>query len=100
MSGIENENVSLSVDESLCSVEDVSCNADSCAAEESALAVTGGVGVLYGLFDVLDSDKTLEVAAFVNDGELFDLVGTEDILSLCKSSADRSSDEVFLCHNL
>ncbi len=100
VSGIEHQNVSLSLDESLGSVEHVSCNADSCAAEESALAVAGGIRILNRLFDVLDSDETLEVAALVNDGELFNLVGTEDILSLSESSSNGSCDEVILCHYL
>ena len=59
VSRVENEYIDLSIDKSLSSVENVCCNADSSAAEESALSVTCRVRILYRFLDIFYSDESL-----------------------------------------
>ena len=56
VSRVENYNVNACFKQSRYSVEYVGGRADSRAAEESALVITRGVGVLNALFDILDCD--------------------------------------------
>ena len=62
--------------------------------------VTGGVGELDSLFDVLDGDESLEVAVFVYQRQLLDLVLAQDCLCLFHRSANRRSDQIVLGHDL
>ena len=98
--GVEHQYVRLSLQQSAGSVKHVGSNSNRSAAEESVACVARGVRVLYALLDILDRDKSLEETVLVNQRELLDLVLSEDLLSLLEISADRSGNEVILCHYL
>ena len=100
VSGVESNNVNTCLDEGSCTLENVSCSADSSTAEESAAGITGGVRILNSLLDILDSDKAAEHIIIINDRELLDSVLTEDLLSVCKGCTYRSCNEIALSHNI
>ena len=99
MCGVENEEVRACCEKCARTVGYVSGNADRCAAEKTTLFVLCRVRIAFCLFDVLDRDKTAELAFAVNDRELFNLVVTEDVACFFERRADGNGDEVFLGHH-
>ena len=61
-------------------------------------SVAGRVRELYCLFNILNGDQALEVAFFIHQRQLFDLVLAEDRLCFFHSRAYRSRDQVILGH--
>lgn len=49
------------------------------AAQQAALLVLGGVGILGALFDVLDGDQAAQLKLIVDDGQLFDAVRGQNL---------------------
>ena len=75
-------------------------DADGGGTQQTALRVPGGVGIFYGLFNVLDGDQALQGKVFVHQRELLDLVGPQDLFRLCQRGVHRGGDQVFAGHDL
>ena len=60
VSRVKNEDVYLSFNESGNSFENIVSHADSSTAKKSALFISCGIWILNSLFNILDSDKSLE----------------------------------------
>ena len=75
-------------------------NANGCAAEQPTRLVTGGVGILVGLFDILNGDEALEVEVRIHNGKLLDLVLPQDLLCFLQRNALRSSHQILMGHDL
>ena len=70
------------------------------AAQQTAVVILGGVGVLGALFNVLDGDQATQLALFVHDGQLFNAVGRQQFLGLLQRGAHGSGDQVLAGHDL
>ena len=68
---VQHQNVYLRIHQSMRTLQHICSDADGSAAEQAALFVTGRVRELYCLFDILDGDKTLEIAFAVYQRQLF-----------------------------
>ena len=99
MRGVENNEVNARLDQSGDSVENVNGRADCRAAEESALVVTRGAGILHALLDILNGDQALETAVSADNRELFDFMLTENLLRLLERRTDGSGNQIFLRHD-
>ena len=75
-------------------------DADGAGDQQAVLAVAGGIGVLLGLFDILDGDEASEVEVFIHDGQLFHLAAQQQGLGFLQGDALGSGDEVLLGHHL
>ena len=100
VSGIQCKYIYLCIDKSTCSFENILCHADSSAAEQSALCISCRIRILYSFFDILYSDKTLEVTLVVNERQLFDLMLHEYLLCTVEVCINRSGNKVLSCHDL
>ena len=85
---VDDDDVDLGGDERGDALHRVGRPADGSAREQAAVFIARGVGVLDALFDVLDGDQALEVALFVDDGQLFDAVLAQNFLRLFERGAD------------
>ena len=84
--------------QSVSTFQNICSDADRSTAEQATLFVAGRVRELYCLFNILNGDQTLEVAFFVHQRQLFDLVLAENRLCFFHSRAYRSRDQVILGH--
>jgi len=100
VSRVKNEDVYLSFNESGNSFKNIVSHADSSTAKKSALFISCGIWILNSLFNILDSDKTLKNAVCINKRKLLDLMLHKYLLSAFKIRINRSSNEVFLSHNV
>ena len=71
MRGIHYNNVYFGVHKSFHAFQTVCCNSDSGAAEQTSLGILCGKRVFYLLLNVLDRNKTFEIAFIVHDRQLF-----------------------------
>ena len=98
--GVEADGVHFGVDQRGDAVHHIAGDANGGGAEQAALAVLGGVGVLLGLLDVLDGDEAAQHVVFVHQRQFFDAVLGEDLARLLQRGAHRGGDEVFRGHDL
>ena len=68
--GIEHDNVDLCFHKGSNAIQNVSCSADSRAAEQTPAFVSCRVRVLHGFFNIFDRDETLQIALFIDDRKL------------------------------
>ena len=95
---VQNQHVYLCIYQSVSTFQNICGDADRSTAEQATLFVAGRVRELYCLFNILNGDQTLEVAFFVHQRQLFDLVLAENRLCFFHSRAYRSRDQVILGH--
>ena len=98
--GVEHNHVYACLQQRCNAVEYVNRCADSRAAEQSALVIARGVGILNALFDVFNGNEPLERAVCADNRELFNFMMTENFLRLRHSGAHGSGNQLFACHNL
>ena len=98
MCGIKNDNINMSIVESGDTIHHVGSDTNSSTAEQTALGILSGVGILNLLLDILDGDKTAETTFFINDGELLFTSSAENVLSFLESDANRSGNKILRSH--
>ena len=74
MGGVQRDDIDLGVHQRRDALEGVLGHADSRAAQQTAVLVLGGVGILDALFNILDGDQPAQHEVFVHQRELFDAV--------------------------
>ena len=77
MRGVDDEHVDSGVGQRHRPRPGVVADTDGSTDQQPAVAVLGGVGVLFGLDEVLDRDQTGQLAVAVDDRQLLDLVATQ-----------------------
>ena len=95
---VQNQNVYLCIDQCVCPFQNICGNANSCTAEQTTLFISCRVRELYCLFNVLDGNQALEIAVFINQRQLFNLVLAENLLCFFHACTNRSCDQVVLGH--
>ena len=65
-----------------------------------AALVTGGVGILHSLLNILNGDKALQAHVLVHNGELLNAVAPQDFLGVLQCGAHRRGDQVVLGHHV
>ena len=100
MGGIQRQDIHAGGHQGGGTLQHVAGDADGGCAQQAPLGITGGVGILDGLFDVLDGDQALQGKVVIHQRQLFDLVGAQDLFGVGKRGVDGSGDQVVLGHNL
>ena len=96
--GIDDDDVAAGTDQTLDPLEVV--HADRCAHDEPAAPVARRVGILLETVDVLDRDQPLEATIVVDQDQLLDLVGLEDLASLLQRRVRRRGHETCRRHHV
>ncbi len=100
MRRIQHNNVNLRIYKGGNPIQNVICDADSCAAQQPAVFIPGRIRVLHRFFDILDRNQALQHPFFIHNRELFNAVAAKNILRLGQCSANRCRNEVFPGHNV
>ena len=88
MSGVQYNYIHMSLHQSVHTVQNVRCDTDSCAAEQTSLSVLCGQRIFDLLLNIFDGDETLQVKIIINDGKLLLAGFGQDFLGLVQGDAD------------
>ena len=97
--GVDDEHVDVRVDQGGGALQGVARDADRRADAQAAERILARVRILDGLLDVLDGDQALEPEVLVDDEQLLDFRGVQDLLRLVERGADRHGDQPLLGHH-
>ena len=101
VSGVEHKAVNAGIGKRLCTVKHVGSYAESGSAKESVILITGSIGILDSLFNILDCNKTCKLAVAVNKRKLFNLGLHKYCLGVLKGCAVHGGNKLlFWSHNL
>ena len=97
--GIDGNDVHLGFHQGADAGHGIAANAHGGGAQQAAVRIARAVGILGGLFDILDSDQAAEVIMLIHDGQFFNAVAGQDGLGLLKRGTHGRGDQVFLGHH-
>ncbi len=99
MGRVDHDDVDARVDQRLRALEVIRSDADRRPAAQPPEIVLAGVRVALGLLDVLDRDEAAELALVVDDEQLLDAVGVQQLLRAVHRRAGRDGHEVPARHH-
>ena len=98
--GIDNHDVHMCLHQLADTVQNVRCHTNACTCKQPALGILCAVGVLDLLLNILDGDKSLQMAFLVDDRKLFLARLSEDLLGFLKRDTFLRGDQVLGRHVL
>ena len=98
--GVDGDHVHLGVHQRIDTVEHVAGHTHRRAAQQATVGILGGIGILGGLFNILDGDQTAQHAIVIHNGQLFNAVLGQDHLGLLQGGAHGGGDQVLAGHEL
>ena len=100
MGAVQYQNIHAGVNEGGGAIQHIGSDAYGGGTEQAAGSILGGVRIFQYLFNILDSDKALELIILVHNGQLLYAVLLKNGLGLVQSGALVAGDKVFVGHNL
>ena len=100
MRGIDNHDVHMCLHQLADTVQNVCCHTNACTCKQPALGILCAVGVLDLLLNILDGDKSLQMAFLVDDRKLFLARLSEDLLGFLKRNTFLRGDQILGRHVL
>ncbi len=100
MSGINNQRVHTSLNQSLGPLKRAVAHANGSRHPQAAVSVLAGIGIFYHLLNILNGHQTFKVVILVHNRQLFNPVLLQYITSFINRSARRRRHQVFRGHNL
>ena len=100
MGAVQYQNIHAGVNEGGGAIQHIGSDAYGGGTEQAAGGVLCGVGIFQYLFNILDSDKALELIILVHNGQLLYAVLLKNGLGLVQSGALVAGDKVFVGHDL
>ena len=96
MGRIQNQNVHTCIDQCTCTIQDIVGDTDGGGAKQTTLLITGRVGILDCLFNILNGDQTGKMTVLIHQRQFFHTVLLQNGFCLFQSGADRGGDQPLL----
>ena len=99
MSGIQYQHIHMGIYQGSGTIQYITRYTDGSGTQQTTILITGGIGILNSLFNILDGDESTQIAVRIHDGKLFNLMSGQDLLGFFQSSTDGSSYQILLGHH-
>ena len=80
MSSIDDDNIHTRFDYRIDAIRGVRAGAYGCSYPQPALLIFTGIGIVFGLTDIFECNKTFENKVLIDNQNLFDAVAMQQLL--------------------